>query len=361
MHEFNPKILVINPGSTSTKIAVFEGETCLFTKTIRHFIDDLIHYDSIIEQYEFRKDIILGTLELEKVDLSGISIIMGRGGLTYPLKSGIYEVDDRMLTHVRKGVWGQHASNLGPVLAHSIAKEITGAKAFIADPVVTDELEAVARFSGHPRFERRSIFHALNQKAVARLYARSINRKYNDLNLIVVHMGGGVSVGIHSGGKVIDVNNALDGEGPFSPERSGTLPVGQLIECCYCGNFTEDEIRRMVVGEGGITAYLNTNSMMDVEEAVQAGNTEYIKILDAFVYQVAKAIGEMSTVVNGSVDAIILTGGIAQSTIITDKIKEKVGFISQIVIRPGEDEMEAMALNACLMLKGELEVQKYPH
>lgn len=361
MPDCNPKILVINPGSTSTKIAVFEGENCLFSKTISHFIDDLIHYNSIVEQYEFRKDIITGTLELEKVDLSEIAIIMGRGGLTYPLKSGIYEVDDRMLTHVRKGVWGQHASNLGPILAHAIAKDIPGAKAYIADPVVTDELEPVARISGHPRFERRSIFHALNQKAVARLYARSIKRKYEELNLIVVHMGGGVSVGMHSGGKVIDVNNALDGEGPFSPERSGTLPIGQLVECCYCGNFSEEEIKRMIVGEGGISAYLNTNNMQEVEKEVLAGNDEYSKILEAFVYQVAKAVGEMSTVVNGSVDAIILTGGIAHNIFITEKIKEKVGFISQIVIRPGEDEMEAMALNACLMLNGELQIQKYPH
>ncbi|MBN1927831.1 MAG: butyrate kinase, partial [Prolixibacteraceae bacterium] len=223
----SPKILVINPGSTSTKIAVFQDETCIMENTIRHYLDELVHYPTIISQYEFRKDLIEGTLEMEGIQLQDIKIIMGRGGLTYPLESGVYEVDDRMLTHVRKGVLGQHASNLGPVLAHSIAKEIPGAKAYIADPVVTDELEPVARVSGHPRFERRSIFHALNQKAVARMYARSVSKKYSELNLIVVHMGGGVSVGAHFDGRVIDVNNALDGEGPFSPERSGTLPAGQ--------------------------------------------------------------------------------------------------------------------------------------
>jgi len=270
-------------------------------------------------------------------------------------------VSDRMLTHVRKGVWGQHASNLGPVLANAIAKEIEGAEAFIADPVVTDELQPVARISGHPRFERRSIFHALNQKAVARLYARSINQKYEQLKLIVVHMGGGVSVGVHSNGKVIDVNNALDGEGPFSPERSGTLPVGQLIDACYCGNFKREEIRQMVVGEGGISAYLYTNNMMDVEKEADAGNPEFIKILDAFIYQVAKSIGEMATVVDGNVDAIIFTGGIAHSQLITNRITEKVEFISKVVIRPGEDEMEAMALNACMMKRGELKVLQYPH
>jgi butyrate kinase len=361
MSDFKPKILVINPGSTSTKVAVFEGEKCLFSQTIRHFIDDLVYYNSIIEQYEFRKDIIMGTLELEQVDLSDIAIVMGRGGLTYPLKSGIYKVNDRMLTHVRKGVWGQHASNLGPVLADAIAKEIEGAEAFIADPVVVDELDPVARISGHPRFERRSIFHALNQKAVARLYARSVNKKYDELNLIVVHMGGGVSVGMHSKGKVIDVNNALDGEGPFSPERSGTLPVGQLIDACYCGNFKREEVRQMVVGEGGISAYLHTNNMMDVEKEAEAGNKEFAEVLDAFVYQVAKSVGEMAAVVDGDVDAIIFTGGIAHSKSITESITKKVKFISQVVIRPGEDEMEAMALNACLMLKGELKVQEYPH
>jgi len=293
--------------------------------------------------------------------LNELQIIMGRGGLTYPLESGVYEVDDRMLTHVRKGVLGQHASNLGPLLAFYIAKQIDGAKAFIADPVVTDEILPIARISGHPRFERRSIFHALNQKAVGRMYAKSLSKKYEELDLIVVHMGGGVSIGVHHKGRVIDVNNALDGEGPFSPERSGTLPVGQLIEACFCGNFTEEEIRSMVIGEGGMVAYLETNSMIDIESRVEAGD-EYAKnLVDAFVYQVAKGIGEMATVLNGKYDAIILTGGIAHSKIIVQQIKERIGFISKIEVYPGEDEMKALALNARLMLTGELIPRKYPH
>ena len=361
MSKQEPKILVINPGSTSTKIAVYQGEKCMMVHTIRHFLEELVMYPTIIAQYEYRMEIILGTLEMEGIALNELQIIMGRGGLTYPLESGIYEVDDRMLTHVRKGVLGQHASNLGPILAHAIAKQIPGAKAYIADPVVTDEILPVARISGHPRFERRSIFHALNQKAVSRMYAKSIGKRYDELNLIVVHMGGGVSVGAHHNGRVIDVNNALDGEGPFSPERSGTLPVGQLIEACFCGNFTEEEIRQMVVGEGGMVAYLKTNSMIDIENKARHGDNEAMKYLDGFVYQVAKAIGEMATVLKGNIDAIILTGGIAYSKYVVKELSKRVEFISKIVVHPGEDEMEALALNARMMLNGELQPKKYPH
>jgi butyrate kinase len=356
-----PKILVINPGSTSTKIAVFEGEECIMQENILHYIDDLIHYHDIISQYEFRKDVILGTLEMHSVVLSEIQIVMGRGGLTFPLKSGIYQVCDRMLTHVRRGIYGQHASNLGPILAHAIANEIPSAKAYIADPVVTDELDDVARISGHPRFERRSIFHALNQKAIARLYAQQIRCKYNQLNLIIAHMGGGVSIGLHKHGRVVDVNNALDGEGPFSPERSGTLPVGQIIDACFSGNFSVDEMRQMVVGEGGLAAYLNTNSMLDIYNNAKNGSTESAFYIDAFVYQVAKAIGEMAPVVDGVIDAILLTGGIAYNKEIVDKISRKVRFIAPVIDFPGEDEMKAMAMNAMLMIRGELPIQNYSY
>lgn len=357
----SPKILIINPGSTSTKIAIYQDGKCVMQQNIRHYLDELVHYPTIISQYEFRKDMIEGTLEMEGIPLQEIKIVMGRGGLTYPLESGVYEVDDRMLTHVRKGVLGQHASNLGPLLSHAIAKGIPGAKAYIADPVVTDELEPISRVSGHPRFERRSIFHALNQKAISRLYAKKISRNYCDLNLIVAHMGGGVSVGAHQKGRVIDVNNALDGDGPFSPERSGTLPVGQLIEACFCGNFTEEEMKRMVNGEGGMVAYLNTNSMIEITDFAAEGDEESLFFINAFVYQVAKAIGEMATVLKGDVDAILLTGGIAYNQMITDMLKERVGFISKIEIFEGEDEIAAMAMNAEMMLRGELIPQKYPH
>jgi butyrate kinase len=292
-------ILAINPGSTSTKISIFDGNECVFEETIRHYLDDLIHYPSIISQFDFRRNLIMDILEMSGLNLNEIAVIMGRGGLTYPLKSGVYEIDDRMLVHVRRGILGQHASNLGPLLAYSIAKDIPGAKAYIADPVVTDELEPIARISGHPRFERLSIYHALNQKAVSRLYAIKVGRSYGELNLIVAHMGGGVSIGAHCCGKVIDVNNALDGEGPFSPERSGTLPSGQLISACFSQNFSEDEIREMINGEGGLVAYLKTNSMIDVEAMAENGNDNAKILIEAFAYQVSKSIGEMATVFKG--------------------------------------------------------------
>jgi len=354
-------ILTINPGSTSTKIAVFEGEECLMEETIRHFLDELMCYPTIVSQFDFRKELIMNVLDSSGVDFSRIKVVMGRGGLTYPLQSGVYEIDDRMLVHVRKGILGQHASNLGPLLAYHIAREIPGAKAYIADPVVTDEMDPVARISGHPRFERNSIFHALNQKAISRIYAAKVGKPYHSLQLIVAHMGGGVSVGAHREGRVIDVNNALDGEGPFSPERSGTLPAGQLISACLSQNFSEEELRAMVTGDGGLVAYLNTNSMIDVEGFVASGNEHAKLIMEAFVYQVSKAIGEMSAVLKGRVDAVILTGGIANSKKITEMIIDRVGFIAPVEIYPGEDELAALALNANLMLKGELVPMKYPH
>lgn len=357
----SPKILVINPGSTSTKIAVYQSGSCIYEQTIRHYLDELVLYPNIISQFEFRLDLILGNLEIAGIPLEEIKIIMGRGGLTYPLESGVYEVDDRMLTHVRKGVMGQHASNLGPLLSHAIAKKIPGAKAYIADPVVTDELEPIARISGHPRFERRSIFHALNQKAVARLYAKAQGRRYDELKLIVVHMGGGVSIGAHLNGRVVDVNNALDGEGPFSPERSGTLPAGQLIEACYCGNFTEEEMKKMVTGEGGMVAYLSTNSMKEISDFAEEGDEECRFFIEAFVYQVSKAVGEMATVLKGEVDAILITGGIAYSKLIVELLKERIGFISKVEVYSGEDEMASMEMNAELMLAGELVAKRYPH
>jgi butyrate kinase len=355
------KILVINPGSTSTKIAVYTIDECIMTENIRHYLEDLLFYPTIISQYEFRKELIESTLEMNGIDINELTVIMGRGGLTYPLKSGVYEVDDRMVTHVRRGILGQHASNLGPVIADALAKSIPNAKAYIANPVVTDEMQPVARISGHPRFERRSIFHALNQKAVSRIYASSISKRYDELSLIVAHMGGGVSVGAHFQGRVIDVNNALDGEGPFSPERSGTLPAGQLIDACFCGNFEKEELQQMLVGEGGMVAYLQTNSMLEIMERIEQGDSNAAFYVDAFVYQVAKAIGEMATVLHGKVDAIILTGGIAFSKLLISKISERISFIAPITVIPGEDEMEAMAMNARLMLKGEIAAQKYPH
>lgn len=355
------RILAINPGSTSTKFAVYFDGECKLKKTLRHSIEELSLYENIIDQFEFRKGLIIDSLVEEGFDVDKIKYIIGRGGLTYSLKSGVYLVNNRMLEHARAGIYGQHASNLGPLIADYIALQIPGAHAYVADPVVVDELAEIARFSGHPLLERRSIFHALNQKATARLHAKKIGRKYEKLNLIVAHLGGGISVGAHCKGKVIDVNNALDGEGPFSPERSGTLPAGQLIDLCFSKKYQKDEICRMVIGEGGYVAYLGTNDAMEVENRAANGEEMAIKIQDALGYQVAKAIGEMAVVLNGYVDAILLTGGLAYSKYLTQFITSKVEFISEVHVYPGEDELEALALNALRVAAGEIEPLEYPN
>lgn len=355
------RILAINPGSTSTKFAVYFGAECKLKKTLRHSIEELSLYTNIIDQFEFRKGLVIDALVSEGFDVDKIKYIIGRGGLTYPLKSGVYLVNNRMLEHAKAGIYGQHASNLGPLIADYIALQIPGARAFVADPVVVDELDEIARFSGHPLFERRSIFHALNQKATARLHAQKVGRSYEKLNLIVVHLGGGISVGAHCKGKVIDVNNALDGEGPFSPERSGTLPAGQLIDLCFSKRYSKDEIRRMIIGEGGYVAYLGTNDAMEVETRAKNGDPLAIQIQDALGYQVSKTIGEMAVVLNGYVDAILLTGGLAHSKYLTNYITSKVEFISAVYIYPGEDELEALAMNALRVANGEVEPLEYPN
>ena len=355
------RILAINPGSTSTKFAVYFDEVCMLKKTLRHSIEDLSLYDQIIDQFEFRKGLIIDSLVEEGFDVDKIKYIIGRGGLTYSLKSGVYVVNNRMLEHSRAGIYGQHASNLGPLIADYIALQIPGARAFIADPVVTDELDEIARIAGHPAFERRSIFHALNQKATARLHAKKIGHRYEELNLIVAHLGGGISVGAHQKGKVIDVNNALDGEGPFSPERTGTLPVGQIIDMCFSEKYDKEEIRRMVIGEGGYVAYLGTNDAQEVENRASSGDELANRIQDALGYQVAKSIGEMAAVLSGYVDGILLTGGLAFNEYLTKYISTRVEFISGVFVYPGEDELEALAMNAYRVASGEIEPLEYPN
>ena len=352
-------ILAINPGSTSTKMAVYEGEKCILTKTIRHSVEEISKYRKTVDQFDFRKGLIIDALMEEGINVDSIKHIIGRGGLTYPLESGVYLVNNLMLDHAREGVMGEHASNLGPLIADYIAHQIPKAKAYIADPVVTDELEPIARISGHPRFQRLSIFHALNQKAIARAYAKSAGRLYEEMNLIVTHLGGGISVGAHQKGRVVDVNNALNGEGPFSPERSGTLPVFQLIDICFSGRFSKDQIQRMVVGEGGYVAYLGTNNALEVQQAAEKGNEKAVLIQDALGYQVAKLIGEMAVVLNGEVDAILLTGGVAFNKYLVQYIEKKVGFIAPVFSYPGEDELEALAMNALRVARGEIVAKIY--
>lgn len=352
-------ILVINPGSTSTKFALFEEELMLFEKTLTHSHSDIANYRNIADQFEFRKDLIMQELKSRNYDPGRIAVVVGRGGLVKPIESGIYEVNEKMTTDLKSGLLGEHASNLGGIIAHDIAAALPDAKAYIVDPVVVDELQPVARISGHPAIERISIFHALNQKAVARIYAASIGKSYEELNLIIAHMGGGISVGAHKKGSVVDVNNALNGDGPFSPERSGTLPAGQLADLCFSGKYTHAEVKSMITGKGGMVAYLGTNSFIDVCKMADDGDPEAILIRDAAAYQVAKEIGAMAAVLNGKVNTIILTGGLAFNETFVSQIKSMVDFIAEVVVYPGEDEIKSLAFNGLLALNGKIAIKKY--
>jgi butyrate kinase len=355
----NRLILAINPGSTSTKFSLFEEEKLVFEKTLRHSAGELESFARITDQFHFRKNLIMNELRERDIDLERIAAVIGRGGLVKPIESGIYKVNQRMKDDLAAGYSGQHASNLGGLIADEIAGSLCCASAYIVDPVVVDELQPVARISGHPEIERRSIFHALNQKAVARIYASSIKRKYEDLNLIIAHMGGGVSVGAHAHGKVIDVNNALNGDGPFSPERSGGLPSGQLTDLCFSGKHSHDELMTMLTGKGGMMAYLNTNSFIEVCKMVEKGDEKATLISTAAAYQVGKEIGAMAAVLGGKVDAIILTGGMAYQESHMNKIRSMVEFIAEVVVYPGEDELKALAFNGLLALDGKIEIKTY--
>ena len=344
------KSLIINPGSTSTKIAVFEDETMLFDKTLRHTTEEISQYDTIFDQKEFRKNIILDFLKEQNFDIATLDMVVGRGGLVKPIPGGTYRVSDALMEDLKIGPQGQHASNLGGVLAREIADSI-GKPSFIVDPVAVDELQPIARVSGMPEIERNSIFHPLNQKAMARRYAKENGKKYEDINVIVAHMGGGVSVGAHRKGQVVDVSNALEGDGAFSPERAGGLPVGPLLRLCFTGKYTEKELYKKLVGGGGFNAYLGTNDMQEVTK--MAETDEKAKLLfDAFVYQVSKDIGARAATLKGEVDAIILTGGIAYGNKVTDGIKDYVGWIAPVVVYPGEDELLALAQGGLRVLIG---------
>ena len=352
------KLLVINPGSTSTKIAVFDNEKIIFEETLRHSVEELKNYKTIFDQYEFRLDIIVEALEKNSIDIEELDAVVGRGGLLKPIEGGTYHVNDSMLEDLKKGVQGEHASNLGGILAYDIAKKVDG-EAFIVDPVVVDELEDIARISGLKEIERISIFHPLNQKAVARRHAESKNKKYEDLNFIVAHLGGGISIGAHKKGRVIDVCNALDGEGPFSPERSGSLPVGDLVKLAYSGDYSYEDMKKMITGNGGIVSYLGTNNAIEVGERMHSGDKEAELVYKAMAYQVSKEIGAMAAVLEGEVDDILLTGGIAYDEEFTSWIVDSVKFIADVTIYPGEDELSALAEGGLRVLRGEEESKEY--
>ena len=352
------KSLIINPGSTSTQIAVFEDEKMLFDKTLRHTNEEIAQFDSIIDQKDFRKNIILDFLKEQNFDIKSINVCVGRGGLVKPIPGGTYIVNDALRADLEKGVQGQHASNLGGILARELGDEI-GVKSFIVDPVAVDELEPVARISGCEAIERTAISHPLNQKAMARRYAKENGKKYEDLDLIVVHMGGGVSCGAHHNGRIVDVFNALDGDGAFSPERSGGLPVGPLVKLCFSGKYTEAEIRKMLVGEGGLNSYLHCNDMMKCQQMRRDGDKKAELVIEAFIYQISKNVGAMAAVLKGHVDQIILTGGIAHDEYVTSSLKERVGFIAPVTVYAGEEELLALAQGALRVLNGEEEAKIY--
>ena len=329
------RILVVNPGSTSTKIGVYEDENLLFDKTLRHSAEELEKFDSIPAQKDWRRKLVMKALEDQGFDVKTLSAVSGRGGLLAPIRGGTYAVSDRLV------------------------RDQLGIPSFIVDPVVVDELSDVARFAGHPLFHRTSIFHALNQKAVAKRYAKEHGKKYEDLNLIVCHMGGGCSIGAHVHGSVVDTQNALDGDGPFSPERSGSLPTGQLVSLCFSGKYTAGEVRKMLAGHGGLVAYTGSNDMRDLLKAAAEGDKEIAATVEAFHYQIGKEVGAMAAVMKGKVDQIILTGGIAYGQETVDAITDMVGWIAPITVYPGEDELLALAQGALRVLNGEEPARVY--
>ena len=351
------KILAINPGSTSTKVALYHDERPLMDITLRHSHDELSRFAHAADQLEWRRDLILQTLAQHGHSVDDLSAVAGRGGLTKPIEGGIYEVNDAML-HDLRHPWMEHACNLGGLISHEIAG-IAGVKAYVADPGVVDEMDEMTHLTGLPQIRRISIFHALNQRAIARRHAALAGSRYEDMNLIVAHMGGGISVGAHCKGRVIDNNNALNGDGSFTPERAGTLPAVSLVEMCYSGRYTRNEIMKMLAGHGGLTAHLGTNSIVAVVERIEHGDDHARMIMDAMCYGICKQIGAMAAVLSGRVDGVLLTGGIAHSTYVVERIIDRCSFIAPVSVYPGEIEMEALVANALSVLRGEVVPKVY--
>ena len=345
------KVLAINPGSTSTKVAAYENETCLWNQGIDHPTHELNAFACVGDQYKYRIAVILKILEERGTQLESFNGIVGRGGLLKPLVGGTYFVDDELVRTLHDAPGGEHASNSGGIIAYHLGRSIN-VPVYIVDPTSVDEMEPVARLSGLPELSRLSQSHALNMKAVARKVAREMGKTYQELNLIVVHLGGGISVAPHCKGRMIDVNNA-NNEGPYSIERCGTLPVYQLVKLCYSGKYSEKEILTKILKEGGLFAYLGTKDGRVAEKRMNSGDLYAKLVLEGLCYQVAKEIGAMATVLLGNVDRIVLTGGLAHSEYITREITRRVSFIAPVQVVPGEEEMEALALGALRVLKGE--------
>ncbi|WP_445429316.1 butyrate kinase [Bacillus atrophaeus] len=354
------RILILNPGSTSTKIGVFHNERCIFEVTLRHNAEELQRFHSIIDQYGFRKRHILESLHEQGINISKFDAVCARGGLLRPIEGGTYEVNDVMIEDLKSGYAGQHASNLGGIIAREIADGLN-IPSYIVDPVVVDEMSALAKISGMPEIERKSIFHALNQKAVARQAAASLGKRYENMKMIVTHMGGGITVGVHDRGKVADVNNGLHGEGPFSPERAGTVPAGDLVDLCFSGKYTREDIMKKLVGTGGLLGYLDTTDAVRVENMIQSGDEKARLIYEAMAYQVAKEIGAASAVLKGEVEVIVLTGGLAYGKSFVSSIRSYIDWISDVLVFPGENELQSLAQGALRVLLGEEQSKRYPN
>lgn len=350
-------ILAINPGSSSTKIAVYEDDKPVMLRTIRHTIDDLKPYKEITDQYEFRRDLVISELKRTGIPFN-FDAVVGRGGIAKPMEGGVYEVNDKMIYETRTAIH-QHPCDLGCIIAYEIANKIPHCRAFIADPGVVDELIPEARISGSPLVPRSAFWHALNQRAIARRFANERGARYEDLNLIVCHLGGGTSIAVHAHGRAIDTNNALDGEGPFSPERTGSLPTADLVRLCYSGRYTEQEMLNHITRRGGLMAHLGTNDMKEIQQRIAMGDEHARLIVDAMIFHTAKCIAAESAVLCGKIDAILLTGGMARSEYIISRLRKRIEFLAPTYCYPGEDELQALAMNALAVLKGEIGAKEY--
>lgn len=350
-------VLAINPGSTSTKVALFDQDENVFQKNLDHSSEELGKYEKIVDQFEYRKKMILQCIEEEGFSKESLKVIVGRGGLLRPMPSGTYHVSDAMIKDLKIGYQGEHASNLGGIISKSIAEDV-GINSYIVDPVAVDEFHDVARISGIPQIKRKSLLHALNIKAIAHRVANEMGKKVEDLNLVIAHLGGGISIVPLRKGKMIDANNANE-MGPFSPERVGGLPVGDVAKMCFSGDFTYKEIKSKMRGKGGLVGYLGTNDAREVIKRIDAGDKKAQLVFNAMGYQIAKEIGKMATVLHGDVDAIVYTGGVAYSEYLTNYITKKVGFIAPCIIKPGEDEMKALNEGVNRVLSGAEKAKVY--
>jgi len=353
------RILTLNPRDDNTQIAVYRLNKTIFLKRIRHSPEEIATFEFFCDQTEFRKEQVIKVLHENEIQIEDIKVVMGRGGLIKPVRSGVYSVNDRMINDLKNSELGVDVINLGGLLADAIAKELPDAKAYIADPVVVDEYDDISRISGHPLFERKSIFHALNQKAVARQHAKSLGKKYREMNFIVVNLGRGITVGAHHLGRVIDATQGYNGDGPFSPIGSGTLPMGDMIRMCFSGKYTEQEILKMVRGEGGLKAYLGTDSVYEVEKMIHAGDKKAKLILDAMIYQVAKSVGFLYMAFKEDVDAILVTGDGANDKYLVNNLVERISRIAPVHIYPGDEELEALAQSGLMIMQGEAEILTY--